>query len=153
MIYYSKKDVWLVLVIALSVVMCFAVGILMLLADDGDSRMAGWIVIGTGVAVGALILWLTYPLYYEITALEVRVRSGVIRWHIPIEAIEEVSPTNSALSSPAMSLDRLSIIYSVKGASRALLISPDNKAGFIRELASSAPHLQMSGDGLKRKTR
>ena len=153
MIYRSKKDVWLVLIIALSLAFCFGAGILLLLNGTGSERMAGWVTIGVGVAVCALILWLSYPLYYEISPSSLLVRSGVMRWNIPLEDIEEVVPTNNPLSSPAMSLDRLRVSYKARGARTFVLISPQDKSGFINELASAAPGLQMTGQTLKKKGR
>lgn len=150
MIYKSKKDAWLVAVIALGTAGSFAIGCWLALAGDESDRAAGWLSIGVGAAVSAFVLWLTCPLYYEVTPLRLLVRSGRLGWDIPLSDIDEVSPSNSPLSSPALSLDRLRVSYRARGANRFVLISPQDKSGFIRELASNDPGLRMNGETLRR---
>lgn len=75
---------------------------------------------------------------------------GRLGWDIPLSDIDEVPPSDSPLSSPALSLDRLRVSYRARGADRFVLISPQDKGGFIRELASNDPGLRMSGATLRR---
>ena len=65
--------------------------------------------------------------YYEITDTELRVRSFFFKWNIPIDTIKKIFPTNNMRSSPALSLDRLMIIY---GDEEKIMISPENKNEF-----------------------
>ena len=150
MIYKSKKDAWLVAVIALGMAGSFAVGCWLVLAGDEGDRAAGWLGIGVGAAVSAFVLRLTCPLYYEVTPLRLLARSGRLGWDIPLSDIDEVSPSNSPLSSPALSLDRLRVSNRARGANRFVLISPQDKGGFIRELAANDPGLRMKGATLGR---
>ena len=66
---------------------------------------------------------------------------------MPLAAIDAVEPARNPLSSPACSLDRLRIEY---GAKR-IMISPLDKAGFLRALAARAPQLEVSGDSARRR--
>jgi len=59
------------------------------------------------------------------------VRSGPFRWRVPIADIVRITPTTNALSSPALSLDRLRIEY---GRGSAIMISPRDKDQFLRDL-------------------
>ncbi len=89
------------------------------------------------VVVGALVLglqsWLLNTAYLVSTE-EVLVISGPIRWKIPRAEIEQIVPTRSVLSSPALSFDRLKISYS---NGRTLLVSPADKEAFLTELGFS----------------
>ena len=63
---------------------------------------------------------------------------GPFRWRVPIDAITAITPTRSALSSPALSLDRLRIEY----GERAILVSPIYKEGFVRALRAVNPSIR-----------
>ena len=100
----QKKDWWLVLLVWTAVLLPFALGACLLISGKTE---AGWYLLFVGAVTGAVVLWLTYPLNYEITASMLIVRSGFMRKEILLSSIEEVCPTKNPLSAPAWSLDRL----------------------------------------------
>lgn len=138
MIHHSKKDTWLVSLIWVSVLVPLAIGILLLLRRDGDKSL-GWTLTTIGAVTGLVILLLTYPLRYEILPSELKVRCGLMRWRVPLASIQEVRPTKNPSSAPAWSLDRVQIDYLKDGETRSLLISPQDKSAFMRELESARP--------------
>ncbi len=145
MVYRSKKDWWLVALVWVGVLIPFAIGIYILIARGGNN-LAGWTLLVISTFAGALVLLLTYPLYYEITASKLIVRCGVVvRREIPLSSIVEAQPTRNPLSAPAWSLDRLQIDYKKESRVSSVLISPQDKRGFLRELASRAGGLEVSG--------
>jgi hypothetical protein len=80
------------------------------------------------------------------------VRSGLLRYEIPLAQISEVRPSPEAWSSPAWSLDRLKVVYPTRsGFHRSLLISPRDRDGFLDELARSANNWERIGSSLLRK--
>lgn len=120
----SKVDVWLALVAGAALLFCMysAVG-------DMRSRSA-WLLPAALllVAVG-LPAWIFLSTYYLVAQQKILVKSGPFRWVIPIESIVGMTPSNSLLSSPALSLDRLRIDYDLNGR-KYLLVSPADKEGF-----------------------
>lgn len=78
--------------------------------------------------------WLMVATYYDVVEDELRIRSGPFRWNIKLSDIQTVTPTNSMISSPALSTDRLEISY---GENRKILVSPEDKEGFIASVTSS----------------
>ena len=86
----------------------------------------------------ALPLWLLRTTDYTITDTHLRIRCGPLRWSVPLADVRAIGPTRNALSSPALSLDRLRIEYS---HSLAVLVSPDDKEGFLGALRTRAPGL------------
>jgi len=83
------------------------------------------------VGIFCLVLWTLRSTYYTINESDLTVRSGPMRWVIALSQIESVTPTRDARSGPALSLDRLRICY---GGGRQMLISPQDKESFIRDL-------------------
>lgn len=98
-------------------------------------RAGQWAVALLAVGVWVGVAFVTFPLSYTLTPTELIVRSGLIRWRVPLDGIRRVYPTRSPLSSPAWSLDRLAVEY---GTSRRLFISPSRKAEFLQDLAERA---------------
>ena len=78
-----------------------------------------------------LPFWLLFGTYYEIDSGSLRIRSGPFRWEIPLEEIRSVTASRSAISSPALSLNRLEIQY---GQWQSVLVSPKDMEGFKRAL-------------------
>ena len=150
MVYRPKKDWWLVALVWVGVLVPFAIGLYVLVARSGDN-VAGWTLLVISTFAGALVLLLTYPLYYEITASKLIVRCGVVvRKEIPLSSIVGTRPTRNPLSAPAWSLDRLQIDYKKEGRVSSVLISPQDTSGFLRELAIRVDGLEGSGVGVVR---
>ena len=83
------------------------------------------------VGLFCLLAWTLLATHYTIDEYNLTVRSGPFRWVIALSQIESVTPTRDARSGPALSLDRLRICY---GGGRQMLISPQEKEAFIRDL-------------------
>jgi membrane protein YdbS with pleckstrin-like domain len=149
MIYYSKKDAWLVAVVLACILSPVFVGLFLLFATDGH-----WVAGATAlysVVIVLLVLLLTYPLYYEITPLGLTIRCGIlVRKQIPIDSIREVFPTRNPLSAPAWSLDRLRVNYEINGEVGSELISPKDKPGFMQELVGLGAGLKLQGERVVR---
>ena len=145
MVYRSKKDWWLIALVWVAVLVPFAIGVYIMVAHGGNN-LAGWGLLVISIFTGALVLLLTHPLYYEITAAKLIVRCGVVmRKEILLSSIVAARPTRNPLSAPAWSLDRLQIDYKKEGGIGSVLISPQDKPGFLRELAGRADGLNVSG--------
>jgi hypothetical protein len=144
----SKRDAWLVAVLWLGAAMGVA-GSVVVLASEG-SLAARLALAAAMLASSALGPWVLYSTSYRVLATEIAVRSGPFRWRVPIATIESVAPSNSPLSSPACSLDRLRIDHlDARGRRRAILLSPADKAGFLAALTDRRPDLVSEGDRLR----
>ncbi len=83
--------------------------------------------------------------------MALKIRCGMlIRQQIPLTSIAEVSQSRNPLSAPAWSLDRLRVSYRRGREDGLVLISPEDKLGFLRELASSGVGLEMRGERVVR---
>jgi membrane protein YdbS with pleckstrin-like domain len=150
MIYHSKSDTWLVVIIALAIITPLLTGIYDILTSTRDPS-TGWSSVLISLLCAAFILGMIHPLYYEIADSTLKIRCGLfIRENIPLSAIAAVYPTHNPLGAPAMSLDRLRINYKRNGKERFELISPKDKEGFMQELVSREAGLEQRGDRLIR---
>ena len=123
-VYKSKIDWWLgaILVIAMA---ASAIAALQALSN---SPWLALLIGGPGLLLPLVALLSTR---YTIQDRQLIVQSGPIKWRIPITDISEVTPTSDPIASPALSLDRLRIVY---GAKKSLLVSPRNKEDFLRQI-------------------
>lgn len=125
----SKADTWLVLILVAAI----AVQIWALVAvvrANPSTLVTGLsvLMIVAGILLVASVLMRTY---YTVADGVLEIVSGFFSWSIPITEITKVSASSSPFSSPALSLDRLRVDY---GAHKHILVSPQDKAGFLRAI-------------------
>lgn len=127
-VYRSKVDTWLgVILCAVPVPVAFAIWKLF-----NESIQGKWF-----IAIPIFLIGICLPFSilaytnYTITEKSLSIRSSLLKWEIPFKEITKIESTNDPLSSPALSLDRLRIEY---GQGKSILISPLDKAEFIRDL-------------------
>lgn len=145
----SKKDWWIVTLLAAGIVGPIVAGLARLGAAP-PAPEEGWLLLAAGGALGGLIALLGWPTYYEVQPPELLIRSGVLRYRIPIAAIEAVRPSRNPLSAPAWSLDRLRIDYRRGPRTRIALVSPRDRRAFLADLARADARLRPTGDTLLR---
>ncbi|MGH9787596.1 MAG: PH domain-containing protein [Candidatus Acidiferrales bacterium] len=147
MVYRSKVDAWIALLVGGGALVSVAVGAMLL----WQGERLGWLVL---LLMPGLLRLLAWPIDYEVADSELVIRAGVLRWRIPIASIVNVEPTRNPLSSPAWSLDRLRVRYrpdrSGRPRIRWIQISPEEKQAFLLELAARDPALQLNGEHLSR---
>jgi len=124
----AKRDGWLVALLWCASLADFGVAAWLWLGLRGAPAFVAPLLL----AAGAFQLHVLYATDYTLEADALRIRASFFRWRIPLAAIESIEPTRNPLSSPAPSLDRLLIRY---GGGRRVMISPADKAGFLRALA------------------
>jgi membrane protein YdbS with pleckstrin-like domain len=126
LLFSSKIDLWLLLALLAAPVACI------LVLTEYRAALAGtfwWL--GLILAVGLILpLWVLIATRYSMSDTALFVRCGPFSWTIPIAGITKIEPTRSPLSSPALSLDRLRIVYD--GGS--IMISPEPRKAFLQQL-------------------
>ncbi len=101
--------------------------------ENDNPVMTTWIILAS-IAVAGLIVWIMLGTWYSVDRGVLKVVCGPIRWRVPLDEIKSVERTRSPLSSPALSLDRLLIRY---GKRRRIMVSPDDKDGFLTAIGQS----------------
>jgi hypothetical protein len=85
----------------------------------------------TGV-VTLVMVHMCFNTYYTISGNWLLVKNSfVINKKIDIGSIKKIVPIKNMLSAPALSMDRLEIFYN---QDNSVLVSPEDKAGFIEHL-------------------
>ena len=79
-------------------------------------------------------MWLALSTSYRVDENELVIRAGPFSWRIERASISNIARSRSVLSAPALSLDRLEITY---GNGQSILVSPQDKDGFIKALENS----------------
>jgi hypothetical protein len=98
-----------------------------------------------GIIIDVLIFvffaYLFNSTYYVILGDTLKVRSGfIINITVDISTITKIVPTDSMLSAPALSFDRLEVFYNKYDS---VVISPGDKAGFIATLKEINPEIEV----------
>lgn len=113
--------------------------LLALFTTPHDNRLA-WIPVATLFFATILVCWTFMATYYELSADELVAHCGPFSWHVPLAEVTGIHASGSMRSGPALSLDRLEIVY---GGGKVLVISPADKARFIavaeRRMAALRP--------------
>ncbi|WP_395633456.1 PH domain-containing protein [Flavobacterium sp.] len=125
-VYKSKVDWWLILLIG---------GILCYPIVDGMMTQE-YVLSLVFVGLSLLVFLMFRTVKYKIEGQYLRIWTT----KIDIHSIKKVYRTNNPLSSPALSLDRIAIVYNKYDE---ILISPKDRSAFIAELLSINPAIEL----------
>jgi len=145
-IYPSKRDLWIVAI--LWAIILFSLASIVYIFYTVTSIASIIAQESFFLIIVAFCLSILRNTYYVLEGDHLLVRSGWFRWRIKLADIEEVAPTRKLWSSAALSVDRL---YVRHGSSRAgTYISPEDKDGFMRDLAARSPDLVLAEEKVVR---
>src|SRR5688572_26563805 len=136
----SKRDAWLSIVLWAASTSCVVAAIVNVMRRDSSVEDVVVLIALCGVA--GLILWVLYGTHYRFSGETLDIRSGPFRFRVPLREVVSVEPSRNPLSGPACSLDRLLIRY----GHRQILVSPEDRSGFLDALARGGSQLVRDGD-------
>lgn len=85
------------------------------------------------------VLYIALTTYYVVRDKVLSINCGfLINLTVDIRTIKKITETSNMLSSPALSLDRLEILYNTADT---ILVSPAQKAIFIHQLTTINPDI------------
>jgi hypothetical protein len=129
--YTSKIDLFLLL----SLIIVLGGGTVFMLYQEI------WVGLVIMLLTSLFIAHLFLNTYYLIDAQVLAIRSGVlVNMKVSIHDIKEIVETRDAISSPALSLDRLYIRYHRQSD---VIVSPKDKEGFIQQLLLINPSIKV----------
>ena len=144
----SKRDGWIVALIWGSLFIS-VIGGMIPLAMAGTSWIEAVVVVIILVGMDGLMLWVLYGTGYRVTRDTVLIRCGPFSFRVALKDIEAITPTNSLLSSPACSIDRLKIVYGL--SQQSLMVSPVDKSEFLSAIVQQCPTLVVFHDRVRKK--
>lgn len=125
-VYKSKIDWWLIVIVYGAFVYPFV---------DGILSKEYFLSLVMGIIM-SLITIMFYLVQYKINGEQLQ-----IWWtKIDIKSIRKVYATRNPLSSPALSINRLAIVYNKYDE---VLVSPKNREDFIQELLKVNPDIEV----------
>ena len=128
-VYPSKKDIFIFIIICLIVSLASSIKAAM------ESRtLLSWLITLLIVMGWMAMFLLLFPIKYII---------GFQRKRISISQIIYVRRSHNLLASPALSVDRLEIVFKGKYTD-SILISPRNRIDFVEDLKAINPNIDIS---------
>lgn len=129
--YKSKIDLWLIILLT---VVFGGIVILSIIKKD----WIGFII----ALIPAIFIWYMFTsTYYIIRENEVIIKGGIFyKLVIKITDIRKISESNDLISSPALSIDRLEILYNKFDT---ILISPKAKYEFVKSIEILKPDIEI----------
>lgn len=145
-VYRSKRDSWIVGALWLVIAFCVASMVYVFYTVTSIASIIAQQ--SLFLILVAFCLSILRNTYYVLEGDHLLIRSGWFRWRTKFADIEEVSPSRKIWSSAALSMDRLYVRHRVARSSS--YISPEDKEGFMRDLASRSPDLVFENDRVVR---
>lgn len=97
------------------------------------------------ILLTSLMLDLSFRTYYFLSDAKLFIRCGFFTKVIQIDSIRRISDSKNLLSSPALSIDRLEILYN---RFDTILISPKEKGKFLEEIVQANPNIEVISKSL-----
>ena len=127
MIRSSKIDIWIALLLVAGPLILVNLGIYLHKTGEEQNSL---ICISAGMLIGVVTWILAFPCQYTLEDKSLLAQAGILKWRIPYAEIQTVELSNSILSGPALSLQRIEVQYD-RGR---ILISPNERDLFLKEL-------------------
>lgn len=130
--YKSKIDLWLIIILTL---VFGGIVIISIIKKD----WIGFII----AIIPTIFIWDMFKsTFYIITEEELIIRCGIFyKLVIKITDIRKISESNDLISSPALSIDRLEILYN---RFDTILISPKKKYEFLQSIETLKPDIEIN---------
>ncbi len=120
----SAIDIWLWAIVVLEIFL----GMVMLSVTSYlPWRQLGLLALAFLPAI-VIPVWLFTSTYYEVQSEVLRIKCGPFSWRIPLDQIRSVKKSPSLLSGPALSLQRLKILYN---DNKSIVVSPKDQERFL----------------------
>ena len=134
MTFKSRYDTWLRIILWISNLMLIGSLAVLLI----DRTISSLIVALFLIVILAGVIWMQVATYYRLDEETLFVRSGPLHWTIPLASISSATLTDDPTAGPALSLQRIKIEFTKNGSKDEILISPEDREGFIEALRKSS---------------
>lgn len=137
--FYSKKDRWLAVLLWLTILSLMTVLVKSYTTSEFNTIV--FVILSVALlATSLFLLWVWFSTYYVLKDNDLLIQSGPIKKVIKYTSIKSLQKTANPLSGPALSLQRIEIIYDLYNIT---LISPKNRDQFIAILEDKCPHIEI----------
>ncbi|MFB9973325.1 hypothetical protein FPQ10_05850 [Allobacillus sp. SKP2-8] len=141
MYFPSKKDLLFFLIFW--GIILFLVGVYFVGGEPSGFQLIAYdslIGIIINVLLIGFLLWIWFGTGYLVEDGKIVIRSGPFKTTVPIGEIKKLSKTKNPFSAPALSINRMEILY---GHYKVALISPDHEEKFVVMLLEENPRIEL----------
>ncbi|WP_370294700.1 PH domain-containing protein [Rossellomorea marisflavi] len=135
--YPSKQDWWIILLAWIPMVATIGLG-LFTMVEKASTLSEQILVFASCIIVPLFFLWMMMTTYYLIEEKNLVIRFGPFKKSVPLASITSIRKTRNPMSSPALSLKRIEILYNRYDM---VLISPKDRDAFIEVLSERCEQL------------
>lgn len=135
--YPSKQDWWIILLAWIPLVATIGLG-LFTMVEKASTLSEQILVFASCLVVPLFFLWMMMTTYYLIEEKNLVIRFGPFKKTVPLASITSIRKTRNPMSSPALSLKRIEILYNRYDM---VLISPKDRDAFIQVLSERCEQL------------
>ncbi|UTE72138.1 PH domain-containing protein [Rossellomorea marisflavi] len=135
--YPSKQDWWIILLAWIPMVATIGLG-LFTMVEKASTLSEQILVFTSCIVVPLFFLWMMITTYYLIEEETLVIRFGPFKKSVPLASITSIRKTRNPMSSPALSLKRIEILYNRYDM---VLISPKDRDAFIQVLSERCEQL------------
>ncbi len=97
---------------------------------------------GILLLIAVFIIYIFLSIQYIIIDKTLKIKYGFLYIKaLDIDTIKSITKTNSIISAPAASLDRIELLYVNNGKFDSIIISPKDKVDFAKELLKINPNI------------
>ncbi|WP_445509581.1 PH domain-containing protein [Rossellomorea marisflavi] len=129
--YPSKVDLWLAILIWGSMLGTIGIGLYAIFYESSSFWEVMFLLLSC-VLFPMFMLWVCFTTYYLLSDTHLIIRYGPFKKTIPLDSITSVKKMSNPISSPALSLKRIEILYDRYDM---VLISPKDRDEFIMVLS------------------
>ena len=132
-IYHSKKNIiagifiWIIIALPLVLILVGEINIFTFTLDSIIPMTITFI-------TSAVFIWIWFSTRYVISESQLKIYCGPMKKVVNLDSIVSVNMTSSPIAAPALSFDRIRIVYNQH---QEVFISPKNKEQFLAELKSN----------------
>ncbi|KFM99635.1 bacterial PH domain protein [Bacillus clarus] len=101
---------------------------------------SGYFLLFLTVPFAVLFIWGWFTTKYIVKEDQISIKSGLVKKQVFIKDIKQISNTKNPLAAPALSFDRLEILY---GSYETEFISPKDKLQFISYVKSKNSQIEI----------
>ena len=116
------------------------IGFLFIMLGFAAVTEPSWALIGITGFMAVMVSPMAFRTYYTVSDDLIRIRCGFYKQTVALQSVRKLSASRDIISAPALSLDRIEIMYHKFDT---VLVSPEDQAGFVSCILQINPDIEI----------